>query len=309
MENISLKYAKENGSVSFKVQELIKFPDGDFQDEVKKRIYLNAKYCHRNQHGIMKVSQYSFNPKCGFTRYLKRQGLEVCKVGGNFDYAETGREDTRIWYMNFASDEPFNEWDSPFYGLEESQVMLMPLLYKVNSFLHVHPESEITPYTVSCKDGFTEPSPLLFESVPQWMSINEDGSPKEAVFKEKWNNIVSMKAPNHAAGRYSEGVLIFILGTLMAGFGGIQRQGKKCKKPFAEVHTGNWGCGNFGNNKELMYLCQMLAADLAGIKKLYFHRIDEGAYDSALKKFKSLINELSFAEIIAFLDVQEYVYN
>ncbi len=306
MENISLKYAKERGSFSFKIQELIKFPDDGFKDERKKQIYLDAKYCHRNQHGIMKVSQYFFNSKCGFERYLKRNGLEVCKVDGSFDYAGSSREDTRVWYMNFASNEPFNEWDSPFNGLEESQVMLMPLLYKVNRFLHEHPETGITPYAIHKEKGFFNPTPILFESVPQWMSIDENCRPKDAVFKEKWNNIVSMMAPVHMNGGYSANILIFIFGTLMAGFGGIQRQGKKCKKPFAEVHTGNWGCGNFGNNKELMYLCQMLAADLVGIKKLYFHRIDEAAYDSALKKFNSLINELSFAEIIAFLDAQGY---
>jgi len=41
-----------------------------------------------------------------------------------------------------------------------------------------------------------------------------------------------------------------------------------------EVATGHWGCGAFGNNHDLMFLKQWLAASEAGVRKLYYHDFD-----------------------------------
>lgn len=38
-----------------------------------------------------------------------------------------------------------------------------------------------------------------------------------------------------------------------------------------ELATGHWGCGAFGNNHDLMFLKQWLAASEAGVKKIYYH--------------------------------------
>lgn len=37
------------------------------------------------------------------------------------------------------------------------------------------------------------------------------------------------------------------------------------------VHTGFWGCGAFGGNRELMALLQILAAAISGLDMLVFH--------------------------------------
>jgi poly(ADP-ribose) glycohydrolase len=41
-----------------------------------------------------------------------------------------------------------------------------------------------------------------------------------------------------------------------------------------EIATGHWGCGAFGNNHDLMFLKQWLAASEAGARKLYYHDFD-----------------------------------
>lgn len=42
-----------------------------------------------------------------------------------------------------------------------------------------------------------------------------------------------------------------------------------------EVATGHWGCGAFGNNHDLMFLKQWLAASEAGVRKLIYHDFDK----------------------------------
>jgi hypothetical protein len=41
-----------------------------------------------------------------------------------------------------------------------------------------------------------------------------------------------------------------------------------------EVATGHWGCGAFGNNHDLMFVKQWLAASEAGALKMYYHDFD-----------------------------------
>jgi hypothetical protein len=38
-----------------------------------------------------------------------------------------------------------------------------------------------------------------------------------------------------------------------------------------ELATGHWGCGAFGNNHDLMFLKQWLAASEAGVRAMYYH--------------------------------------
>jgi hypothetical protein len=60
------------------------------------------------------------------------------------------------------------------------------------------------------------------------------------------------------------------------------------------VHTGNWGCGAYGGNRQLMLSIQLMAARLAGVSKAIFYcgtdsKEDIAAFDSALSgrfKFK-----------------------
>jgi len=42
-----------------------------------------------------------------------------------------------------------------------------------------------------------------------------------------------------------------------------------------EVATGHWGCGAFGNNHDLMFLKQWLAASEAGVRKMYYYDFDK----------------------------------
>jgi hypothetical protein len=51
------------------------------------------------------------------------------------------------------------------------------------------------------------------------------------------------------------------------------------------VHTGAWGCGDFGNSENVMAVLQILAAQAAGVKLVY-HNPKDAAYQSAIRFLK-----------------------
>lgn len=75
------------------------------------------------------------------------------------------------------------------------------------------------------------------------------------------------------------------------------KRSQKDKATLTEVHTGNWGCGNMRNNKELIYLAQIYVADVLGIDHLVFHSTDETLMQNAIEKWKAIPDNLSFKEI------------
>lgn len=61
------------------------------------------------------------------------------------------------------------------------------------------------------------------------------------------------------------------------GIGFVVRDMNKARIAFdgaRELATGHWGCGAFGNNHDLMFLKQWLAASEAGVQKIYYYDFD-----------------------------------
>ena len=201
---------------------------------------------------------------------------------------------TKIWQMNFASEKAFTEWGSEARSQEAAMVMVMPLLHKASLFLE---QSGITDSSLlHKKSGTTIITPILFEGVPQWVSIY-NGQVKMITW-DKTCNIISMMAPYGGDGLYKEKEIIFLLLTLFAGFGGIKKRGIKDKVQLTEIHTGNWGCGNFRNNKELIYLSQIYVADVLGIDTIVFHLADNQLMEKAIEKWKEIPDNLCFDEAV-----------
>ena len=306
MNNLALKYAKEMVFTSVRVQQLMDeklFPDEEFENQKKKEIYEEAKYYHKAQHGLVRISKYFF-PESADTRrqYLKKHGVKLffCEHGYDYGMAEfedpLGKQpsDTKIWQMNFASEKAFTEWGSEARSQEAAMIMEMPLLHKASIFLD---QSRITDSSLlHKKNGTTIVTPILFEGVPQWVSLC-NGQIKMITW-DKTCNVISMMAPYGGDGLYKEKEIIFLLLTLFAGFGGIKKRGIKDKVQLTEIHTGNWGCGNFRNNKELIYLSQIYVADVLGIDTIVFHLADNQLMEKAIEKWKEIPDNLCFDEAV-----------
>ena len=317
MNNLALKLSKEMIFTSVRVQQLMDeklFPDEEFENQKKKEIYEDAKSFHKAQHGLVRISKYLF-PEAADTqrKCLTKHGVKLSFCEQGYDYGFTGETgadiaptpDTKIWHVNFASEKAFTEWGSEARSQEAAMVMEMPLLHKASLFLD---QRGITDSTLLHKNGgITILTPILFEGVPQWVSICT--GEKQNITWDKTNNVISMMAPYGGDGLYKEKEIIFLLLTLFAGFGGIKRRGIKDKVPFTEIHTGNWGCGNMRNHKELIYLAQIYVADVMGIDKLVFHMPDNQLMKNAIEKWKAIPDKLSFEEAVKIFTDYGYRWN
>ena len=307
------------------------FPTEEFENPKKEAIYNEARPYHKNQRGLIRMSKYVFSETADIRRKcLSKHGLKLSFSDIRYDYgladsiiidndvfakpkAPVISDDkkTKIWYVNFASEKAFTEWGSMSTSQEALMTVEMPLLHKASLFLDKEATSQssqsstishtkLNSYVVFKPTEKSElrylPSPLLFENVPQWVSIF--GGQKHNVTYDKKNNVISMMSPFGGDGTYKEKEILFLFLTLFAGFGGIIKRGQKDKSTITRVHTGNWGCGNMRNNKELIYLAQIYIADVLGINKLVFHCTDENLMKNAIEKWKRIPDNLSFAEIV-----------
>lgn len=317
MKNLALKFTKEIGFTSVRIQGLMnqyEFPDEEFENQKKKEIYEESKYYHKAQHGLVRISKYTFRNTADLDRKcLSKHGVELAFYDHGYDYgildmdnsADANSPATKIWQVNFASERAFTEWGSESRSQEAAMVMEMPLLHKASVFLDRCQDIDST-LLHKTPDHTTVLTPILFENVPQWVSIC-NGQTKFITWDKK-NNVISMMAPYGGDGVYKEQEIIFLLITLFAGFGGIIKRGQKDKSTITRVHTGNWGCGNMRNNKELIYLAQIYIADVLGIDKLVFHCTDENLMKNAIEKWKAIPDGLSFSEIVQIFTEYKFTW-
>jgi len=82
-----------------------------------------------------------------------------------------------------------------------------------------------------------------------------------------------------------------------AAFKGIQE-----KDPNAVIHTGNWGCGAFGNSVAAQALMQIAAARLAGIKRIHYYPLLQAAeFNAAEQLFDQIERENPRMTVDGFL--------
>ena len=67
-----------------------------------------------------------------------------------------------------------------------------------------------------------------------------------------------------------------------------------------EVATGHWGCGAFGNNHDLMFLKQWLAASEAGAARMAYHDFSRSQSHNIVPLTRRLAH-LSVRELWAFV--------
>jgi hypothetical protein len=104
-------------------------------------------------------------------------------------------------------------------------------------------------------------------------------------------NLIAIEAPSYGEGCYTRDQINYILTTCYTGFKAAQVLGNKTHamntgnsapnqrrasqsgtNTFRTIiHTGWWGCGAYGNNRQMMLITQILAANWAQIDRIVFH--------------------------------------
>lgn len=156
-------------------------------------------------------------------------------------------------------------------------------------------------------------TPVLLEGVPRYCAIESEGiygllfrNAHESAIRSRvtplnppgMSNIFAISAPRSQNGqKYSGDLIERIIRTAFSGF-----RATVLTSGDVTIHSGFWGCGAFGNNRQLMTAIQVLAAGAAGVKRLVFwvpHAGYLSNYDGGLNLAQILADRQTPAVITA----------
>ena len=196
------------------------------------------------------------------------------------------------WHLNFADRRLFIAYGSPLLAQDELQVLEHPALGSVAEAMSALPDQ--TPLTAE-----DDPTPILiagverrcaFETAPNFDAGRIYGlygnrfhraTPEQVVDAvdvldpPTLSNILAIEAPTGYRGRYTAAQIRFVLRTAIAGYAAALAE----SRGDVVIHTGFWGCGAYGGNRELMVALQIIAARAVGIARLVFHTVGEDGMD------------------------------
>lgn len=333
------KFCKFIGQLSVKCEELMRDFPPKYDNPRKKAFYEKAAFCHRNQKGIIKISRVEFSYEKAGEILMKKNDFDLKWTPKFYDYQNDGKtENDYVWYVNFADPVLFGYYDGDLFVQDEIQTLEMPLLASSMHYLDSLNDENfktLTVETVLDIETLTKkkkPKPYLLENVPHWISVNtmpklKDGSTVSiygrnfrtasdeaienglnVVQEEIRRNIIAIAAP---VGRdsYKKNEIFQILETLISSFSAAVKQTKEKRVERCVIHSGNWGCGAFGGNLELAYLCQLFAASVCGVDELHLHGCNESVLQKAKEKYKEIKDEIRVHEVVDFLMKQNYQWN
>ena len=256
--------------------------------------------------GTLKYSQWKLPH---LPESIPAQRVEISALPGYFDYAVSARS---IWYLNFADPRLFFAYGSGLFAQDEIQVLEHPILGCLREALAA---TGAHPQTVD-RDG---PTPILVQNAERVCFVDADPSDlapyglygnrfqsatPEAIrtalrilSKPTSTNLIAIAAPV-GQGQYSSEQIKSILQTAYCGFRAAVLLSPDTS---SEIHTGFWGCGAFGGNRPLMVLLQLIAAQLAQVKRLVFHLGSVGeqpAFDEGELRLKHLLRDNSSVDSV-----------
>jgi hypothetical protein len=198
------------------------------------------------------------------------------------------------WHVNFADPRLFIAYGSGLFAQDEMQVAEHPVLGSLREALEA--SSGRPPMTVA-PDG--SPTPVLVRGAERRVAVAIDpdfdaGRPyglygnrfaaatpevieraARRIDPPTITNLIAIAAPSGGCGTYRRDEIERVLVTAYTGFAAAVHESPA---PSTAIHTGFWGCGAFGGNRDLMAIAQLLAARLAGVETLVFHTVNrEGA--------------------------------
>lgn len=196
---------------------------------------------------------------------------------------------TTHWHMNFADTNLFCAYAGPLFAQDELQVAEHPALASLLEALIATGKSTTT------MNANNSATPITISGVPRRCGI--DTQPNVAagcayglygnhfqraaaahiirattVFTPPTiSNILALAAPGYQSGRYTLEQIHSITSTAYSGY--LSALLHQASAPRAIIHTGFWGCGAFGGNRNVMVVLQALAANLAGVD-IVFHAVN-----------------------------------
>ena len=299
------------GKTKVSCQELIKGYLPEYRLECKQKAFERAMQVHGQDNGDIEVSHVMCDKSIS-DEVLTQKSFRLNMDREFYDYrkARSG-EDT--WFVNFADPQLFVAAEGALFAQDEIQTLEMPLLAALRRYIDSNHIGGFAPYTAYSGN----PTPYLFKNVPYWITVdtrpllrngtrgNIYGSNLVTASEEEIEagirtvdgeyrvNVLAIAAPGFGSGKYSKDDISLVLRTLLGAFSAVRAQstGK------IVIHSGNWGCGAFGGNPELMYLAQMYAASVCGIDELVLHDFKPEVEDS-IQELKKMRDGMKLSDVV-----------
>ncbi len=292
-----------------------------------------------NKKLVQEICESSGFPIQGESRYARWPAQSLPKVvpigsqfnvrGGVFSYQPCEDPGTVVWHVNFADPTLFVAYDSSLMAQDELMVAEHPSLGSIREALYALGFDAVTVEA----DG--TPTPVTITGVQRRCSINLEpdesaGRPvglygnafarasKEqvrtatrAVAPPTLSNILAMAAPSCGFGNYTRTDMLDVLTTAYTAFLATRTESSRLagNPTTTIVHTGFWGCGAFGGDRQLMTILQSLAGALAGVGIEFWTFDDAGStianagrlcYDNVLSRCGTVDGFLDALEKIGF---------
>ncbi len=186
--------------------------------------------------------------------------------------------------MNFADQHVFGNYGHFMFAQDEIQVAEHPALAAIRELM-VGRTDRLRPLTWESD----APTPVLVRGAERTLNIDTRSiygarfaRAADATIREcsrvldppTRTNILAISAPvSSGGGSYARAEIMAALRTAYSGFRAVVLASVSDHQPIKPIvlHTGNWGCGAFGGDRQLMLSIQMMAAHLAGITEAVFY--------------------------------------
>jgi hypothetical protein len=259
--------------------------------EANKRLVFDLAAPEGGVHrGMIEYSRWSGAPPvfCDLTE--RRLAIDAVPAPYSYEPVADGAFE---WHVNFADQELVMFLESPLFAQDEIQAAEHPALGALRDALRAQGAPAET-----VANG--KPTPVLVTGVERRCRIATDpdasaGRPHglyghrfalastevvrratAALEPPPRSNLIAMMAPRSGRGAYDRATIGSALATAYVAFVAAREETDRVRRPEAAavVHTGWWGCGAFGGNRELMAMLQVIAARMAGVDRLVFHAMD-----------------------------------
>ena len=262
---------------------------------------------------IAKSSGYPFNGKISYKRWrpsvlpkrIDDYRLKFSAHSDVFKYAE--QKDPKIvdWHLNFADPDLFVAYGSELLAQDEIQVAEHPILGSIREMLiskkcyaeTLDDDGCPTPITITgaqrrCVIN-TQPNPKIgcpdgiYGNAFETATEEQVRASTSTISPPTISNILAISAPYGGKGNYTKEDMLKVLITAYTGFSCARKESERLVPENTKtiIHTGFWGCGAFGGNRQLMTILQCFAADLAKVDLKFWAVNDSGAKD-ALKYYE-----------------------
>lgn len=250
---------------------------------------------------------------------------------GFFEYGQVGPAGTMHWHVNFAMSECFGAYAGDLLAQDELQVLEHPILGSLRE------AADAEGFSLLCVER-GQPTPVLVAGAERRGALDTAPTPArpEGLYGNAFaraprkqalaaltvfdppqvSNIVAIEAPAYGNGKYGREEIELILRTAYSGFRAAVCETRHARamaglSPRTVVHTGFWGAGAYGGDRELMALLQLVAAELAEVDEVVFYAASAAgteAFAVARHRYEALPVAATVEEIVRRLLAVGYVW-